>query len=227
MCFHFKSIKSNLAKWFGSTKSYHSLIQTLLYWDFIIRSGSPCNKKWTSRSLRFCKSQTNLGFVNNEPFATVVFTHLFRQGSGELKILWQKQALYVREKTSPELCWQKCMIYTWQIRCVFRWVVLSLAPSSFLSCSVCIDFCNTYFLFHFHHAWLGFFSLFSLSPHFLPAKHKRNNSSSSLNNQSTHMGSKRSQVNFISLTSEEGHGTRPCSAKQSGTWHEATAITLC
>lgn len=226
MCFHLKSIKSTLAKWFGSTKSYHSLIQTLLYWDFIIRSGSLCGKKWTSRSLRFCKSQTNLGFVNNEPFTAVVFTRFFLQGSGELKTLWQKQALYVREKTYPELCWQKCMTYTWQIRCVFRWVVLSLVPSSFLSCSVCIDFRNTYFLFHFHHACFFFFSLFSLSPHFLPAKHQLN-LSSSLNNQSTHIGSKRSQVNFLSLTSEEGHGIGPCSARQSGTWHEAMAITLC
>lgn len=102
MCFHLKSIKSNLAQWFGSTKSYNSLIQILLCWDFIIWNESLCSKKWTSRSLRFCKSQTNLGFVNSEPFTTALFTHLFLQGSGELKTLWLKQASRVREKTLPQ-----------------------------------------------------------------------------------------------------------------------------
>lgn len=99
MCFHLKSIKSNLAKWFGSAKSYNSLIQILLYWDFIIQSESLCSKKWTSRSLRFCKSETNLGYLNSEPLTTVVFTHLFLQGNGELKTLWLRWALCVKEKT--------------------------------------------------------------------------------------------------------------------------------
>lgn len=102
MCFHLKSIKSNLAKWFGSAKSYNSLIQILLYWDFIIQSESLCSNKWTSRSLRFCKSQTNLGYLNSEPLTTVVFTHLFLQGSGKLKTLWLRRALCVREKTLPQ-----------------------------------------------------------------------------------------------------------------------------
>lgn len=136
MCFHLKSIKRNLAKWFGSAKSYNSLIQILLYWDFIIQSESLCSKKWTSRSLRFCKSETNLGYLNSEPLTTVVLTHLFLQGSGELKTLWLRWALWCEgENSSPELCWQKCTPYTWQVRCVFGWEVLSLASStSFLSC---------------------------------------------------------------------------------------------
>ena len=99
---HLKSIKSNLAKWFGSSKNYNSLIQILLCWDFIIWGESLWSKKWTSRSLRFCESQTTLGFVNSEPLTTVVFTHLFLQGSGELKTLWLRRALRVRGKTLPQ-----------------------------------------------------------------------------------------------------------------------------
>lgn len=101
ICIHLKSIKNNLAKRFGSANSYNSLIHVLLYWDFIIWSESLHSKKWTLRSLRFCKSQASLGFVNSEPFTTVVFIHYFLQGSGELKTLWLKQTECVREKTLP------------------------------------------------------------------------------------------------------------------------------
>lgn len=136
MCFHLKSIKSNLAKWFGSATSYNSLIQVLLYWDFVIQSESLCSKKWTSRSLRFCKSQTSLGFVSSEPFTTVVFIHFFLQGSGELKTLWLKQAQCVREKTLPQSYAGRNARPTYGRYAVFLDDRFRLAPSSFfLSCS--------------------------------------------------------------------------------------------
>lgn len=153
-CFHLKSIKSNLAKLFGSAKSYNSLIQILLYWDFIIRSESLCSKKWTSRSLRFCKSQTNLGFVNSEPFTTVVFTHLFLQWSSELKTLWLRQVLHVREKTLPQSYAGRNALHMAGTLC-FHMISSVSYPLIFFS-FMCIDFFYTHFLFHFHHAFLFF-----------------------------------------------------------------------
>lgn len=173
-CFHLKSIKSNLAKWFGSAKSYNSLIQILLYWDFIIRSESLCSKKWTSRSLRFCKSQTNLGFVNSEPFTTVVFTHLFLQWSSELKSLWLRQVLHVREKTLPQSYAGRNACPTHDRYTVFSYEKFCILPPHLLFFHVYWFFLYP-FLVPFPSCFFIFSPLISISPRFLTAKNKLNN----------------------------------------------------